>query len=232
MVGLEALQGGVDRAPDVHGGELVVVRPGIAFGGHVPVHLGGQHHLVAPAAALREPGADDLLGAALVLAPAVDVGRVEEVQARAERGVHDRVAVRLVGLRAEVHRPEDEPADLESRASELCVLHDAPANSFESTPGKHVPRTRRSRRTDRASGRRATPPGGPPVSAAQGGPHGDDDEHQHEHGRHDAVSGLRVHPSSVTAPLTGPAPRPPGPWSRLPRRADDRARTAAVARRP
>lgn len=51
------------------------------------------------------------------------------------------------------------------------------------------------------------PPGGPPVSAAEGGPHGYDDEYQHEHGRHDAVSGLRVHPSSVTAPLTGPGRR-------------------------
>lgn len=67
----------------------------------------------------------------------------------------------------------------------------------------------------------ATPRGGPsgsvpdsagtPASSAEGGPDGDDDEHQHEHGRHDAVSGLGIHPSRVTAPLTGPAARPAPP---------------------
>ncbi|MBT2427962.1 hypothetical protein AMK21_11960 [Streptomyces sp. CB00316] len=59
-----------------------------------------------------------------------------------------------------------------------------------------------------------TAPGAPPASAAEGGRHGDDEEHEHEHGRHDAVSGLGIHPSSLTAPPTGPAPRPvppPGP---------------------
>lgn len=57
------------------------------------------------------------------------------------------------------------------------------------------------------------PPGTPPPAAspAEGGRHGDDEEHEHEHGRHDAVSGLRVHPSSLTAPPTGPAPRPVPP---------------------
>lgn len=54
----------------------------------------------------------------------------------------------------------------------------------------------------------------PPASGAEGGRHGDDEEHEHEHGRHDAVSGLRVHPSSLTAPPTAPEPGPvppPGP---------------------
>lgn len=57
------------------------------------------------------------------------------------------------------------------------------------------------------------PPGTPPPAAspAEGGRHGDDEEHEYEHGRHDAVSGLRVHPSSLTAPPTGPAPRPVSP---------------------
>ncbi|MGA6171799.1 EamA family transporter [Streptomyces sp. NPDC012600] len=54
-------------------------------------------------------------------------------------------------------------------------------------------------------------PAAPPASAAEGGRHGDDEEHEHECGRHDAVSGLRVHPSSLTAPPTGPAPSPPVP---------------------
>ncbi|WGP11839.1 EamA family transporter [Streptomyces sp. SH5] len=64
----------------------------------------------------------------------------------------------------------------------------------------------------RGAGTSPGTPRTPTASAAEGGPHGDDDEYQHEHGRHDAVSGLRVHPSSVAAPPTGPVPRPPGPW--------------------
>ena len=50
---------------------------------HVAVDLGRQHDLLAPPAALREPAADDLLGDAFALLPAVDVGGVEEVDARA-----------------------------------------------------------------------------------------------------------------------------------------------------
>src|SRR5690606_41203767 len=76
--------------------------------------------------------------AALVLAPPVDVGRVEEVQTGVERRVHDGVAVGLVGLRTEVHRPEDEAADLESRASELRVLHDSPPSVLECAPCKGI----------------------------------------------------------------------------------------------
>ncbi|MGW9245103.1 EamA family transporter [Streptomyces badius] len=62
----------------------------------------------------------------------------------------------------------------------------------------------------RGAGASPGTPRTPTASAAEGGPHGDDDEYQHEHGRHDAVSGLRVHPSSVAAPPTGPTPSPPG----------------------
>ncbi len=70
-------------------------------------------------------------------------------------------------------------------------------------------------RTDTPSGSGTSSPGpdAPPSSGAEGGRHGDDEEHEHERGRHDAVSGLRVHPSSVTAPLTAPAPRPVPPHS-------------------
>lgn len=59
-----------------------------------------------------------------------------------------------------------------------------------------------------------TTPDTPPVSGAEGGRHGDDEEHEHEHGRHDAVSGLGIHPSSLTAPPVGSEPGPvppPGP---------------------
>ena len=132
----------------------------VAVGAHVPVDLGGEDDLVAAVAALREPGAEDLLGAALVLAPAVDVRGVEEVDARLQGGVHEGVAVALVGLGAEVHRPQDEAADLESGASELRVLHGSPANSFERARSKV--RLRRAVRTGPA---RPVPPrvvAGPP----------------------------------------------------------------------
>ena len=48
-----------------------------------------------------------------------------------------------------------------------------------------------------------------PASASDCGCDGDNGEHQYEHNGHDAVSGLRVHPSSVTAPLSAPAARRP-----------------------
>lgn len=73
----QPLEAGVHGSPDVQGGELVVVGPGVGGSRHVPVHLGCEHDLVAALAALREPVADDALGAALVLAPAVHVRRVQ-----------------------------------------------------------------------------------------------------------------------------------------------------------
>jgi hypothetical protein len=136
VVGLEPLEARVHRPPDVEGGQLVVVRPGGAVAGHVAVDLGGEDGLVAMRGALREPVADDLLGTALVLAPAVHVGGVEEVDARVEGRIHDRVGVGLIGLRAEVHGAEDESADLESGASELRVLHVSLANGVECALGK------------------------------------------------------------------------------------------------
>ncbi|WP_411079771.1 EamA family transporter [Streptomyces sp. cmx-18-6] len=54
------------------------------------------------------------------------------------------------------------------------------------------------------------PPAASP-SHAEGGPRGDDEEHQYEHGGHDAVSGLRVHPARVTAPGSAPAAGPVPP---------------------
>ena len=87
------------------------------------VHLGGEDDLVAPAAALGDPPADDLLGDPFAGLPSVHVGRVEEVDAQVERPVHDGVAVVFRGLRAEVHRAEAQPADRQAGASEIRVLH-------------------------------------------------------------------------------------------------------------
>jgi hypothetical protein len=45
------------------------------------------------------------------LRASVDVGGVEEVDSRIDRGVHDREAARLVHGEAEVHGAEADPAD-------------------------------------------------------------------------------------------------------------------------
>src|SRR5690606_1289831 len=90
---------------------------------HRVVNLGREHDAVAPAAAFAEPLADDLLGGALAGLAAVNVSRVEEVDAQVQRLVHDGVAVFLVGPRAEVHRAQAKSADLESGASEVDDLH-------------------------------------------------------------------------------------------------------------
>ncbi len=115
MVGLQAPQAVVARLADVQRRQLRRVRPLVA----TAVDLGRQHGLLAPAAALREPPADDLLG----LGAAVDVGGVEEVHARLQRRVHQLVARRLVGVRAEVHGAEAQRADAEAGAAEEAVVH-------------------------------------------------------------------------------------------------------------
>ena len=95
---------------------LRVVRP---LAGDVAVHLRREHDLLAPAAALREPAADDLLG----LAAAVAVGGVEEVDPALEGAVHDREAVGLARLRPEVHRAEAQRAHEQASTSEMAVVH-------------------------------------------------------------------------------------------------------------
>ena len=106
--------------PDVQRRQLVPVGPAVA---HEAVELGREDGLVAALAALREPRAEDLLGPAAVLAPAVHVGGVEEVDAVLVGLVHDRVRGGLVGLRTEVHRPEDEPGHAQAGPAEVGVLH-------------------------------------------------------------------------------------------------------------
>ena len=91
---------------------------------HRAVDLGRQHDLLAPPAALRQPAPDDLLGDALAVLAAVDVGGVEEVDAQLQRLVHDREAVGLARLRPEVHRAQAQPADLQAGAAEVvyCIV--------------------------------------------------------------------------------------------------------------
>ncbi|MNS88881.1 hypothetical protein D3C72_1228730 [compost metagenome] len=114
-----ALQAALAGALDVQRRELRGVGP-LA---HVAVDLGGDDDLLAPAAALGEPAAEDLLGDALAAHPAVDVGRVEEVDAVLERAVHDGERVRFGGLGPEVHRAQAQPADHQAGAAEVGVFH-------------------------------------------------------------------------------------------------------------
>ena len=83
-VGPEPGQARVARATDVERRELALVGP-VA---HVAVELRGEDRPLAPPAALREPVADDALRAAAVLAPPVDVGRVEVIHALLVGPVH------------------------------------------------------------------------------------------------------------------------------------------------
>jgi hypothetical protein len=99
VIGLEPSQAVLTGPPDVVGRETTLVRA-LA---HLVVHLGRQHDPLAPRAALRQPAPDDLLGDALAELPAIHIGGVEEVDPQLQRLIHNRKAVGLAGLRAEVH---------------------------------------------------------------------------------------------------------------------------------
>lgn len=82
------------------------------------VELRAEHHVVATTAYRR---ADD----ALVLAVAIHVGRVDQVDASVERRVDDAAARTQIGVApgAEHHRAQPEPADRDPGAAERGVLH-------------------------------------------------------------------------------------------------------------
>src|SRR4029077_19650805 len=107
----------VARRPESVRGGPAVARP---FA-HLAVDLGGEDDALAPAAALGEPAAHDLLRDALAGLPSVDVRGIEEVDAGIERPVHEREAVRLARLRAEVHRAEAEAAHAQASSTEADV---------------------------------------------------------------------------------------------------------------
>src|SRR5207247_630055 len=88
------------------------------------IELGGQHHLLA-SPSLREPAADDLLRSPQPALAAIAVRGIEEVDPMLEGAVHHGEAVWLCGLRAEVHRAQTQPADLQPRAAQRCVLHES-----------------------------------------------------------------------------------------------------------
>jgi hypothetical protein len=128
VVGLQPPKAGLARSADVIGGETAIVRPGA----HRLVQLRSENDAIATATILSEPAADDLLRDAETLLhvrtlwSAIDVGRVEEVDAGFERRVHDLEAGGFAGQLPEVHGAERQPADLQARAAQRCVLHRIP----------------------------------------------------------------------------------------------------------
>jgi hypothetical protein len=114
-VGLQALERRLDRAEDP--APRVARLVGIVA--HRAVELRREHDVVAAAAG--KGLADDLLG----LPPRVDVGGVDEVDARVERAVDDADRRVVVGLapRAEHHRAEAQRRDLHAGACERSLVH-------------------------------------------------------------------------------------------------------------
>lgn len=53
----------------------------------------------------------------------IDIGGVEEIDARRRGGIQDRVAARFVALTAEGHGAEAQPGDRKAGPAELDVLH-------------------------------------------------------------------------------------------------------------
>ena len=110
----QASQAVLDRADDPAAG----VAARVAVGAHRRMELGGQDHVVA---ATGERFGHDLLG----FTGRVDVGGVDEVHTRVQRGVDDANALVVVGVAPgpEHHRPQAEVADLDAGAPERAVVH-------------------------------------------------------------------------------------------------------------
>src|SRR4051812_1717834 len=127
VVGVQAPQRVLDGLHDPAARAALVVD----LVAHLAVELRGEDDVVAAA---FEGLADDLL----VLALRIDVGRVDEVDARVERGVDDPDRLVVVGLTpgAEHHRAEAQGADLYAGAAERAELHAARLLRAASRPAR------------------------------------------------------------------------------------------------
>ncbi len=112
-------QGRIARGDDVARGKTGLIGPVV----HGVSDLGGKDDLFPAAPAAGEPGAEELLGIALVLLPAVLIGGVQEIDAVVEGRVQDGVALLIVGPDSEVQGAETQLADLEGGATETGVAH-------------------------------------------------------------------------------------------------------------
>src|SRR4249920_2217746 len=119
-VRLKAPQARLAGPLDVQGRQATLIRP-LA---HPAEHLRCQDDFLTPSPALGEPTPHDLLRPPFARLPAIDVRRVEKVEAQLQRPIHDGETVRLARLRAEVHRAKTESADFHSRPTEMNVLHE------------------------------------------------------------------------------------------------------------
>ena len=113
VVGLQPPQAGIARGANMASGEPAIIRPVR----HRPIQLGGEHHLLAPITAEREPPTNDLLGCAHALVAPVAIGRVEEIDPQIKGAIHDRAGFLLGSLRPEVHRAETQLAHLQCCAA-------------------------------------------------------------------------------------------------------------------
>ena len=111
VVRLQPPQARLARTPDMVGGKPPIVRSEP----HGLVHLRRQHDVVTVPAAFQPPS-DDLFRDSVALRhisclrTAVDVGRVEVIDAGIDRGIHDVEAGRLVRGVPEGHRAQADPA--------------------------------------------------------------------------------------------------------------------------
>src|SRR5450759_275400 len=90
---------------------------------HVAKNFCCQHQLIAPPAALGKPSPDDGFGNALASFPAVNVGSVEEIDAKFQGSIHNNEAVRFAGHWPKIHCAKAQPADFQPGSSKISVLH-------------------------------------------------------------------------------------------------------------
>ena len=115
VVGLQAAQARLALLDDV--AAAVAQHVGVSVV-HLAVHLGGQNDLGALAVALQR-----LAGHFFAAPAAVDVGRIEEVDAGVDGAVDDRIGIIGGGLAAEHHAAQAELADFHTGASQRTVFH-------------------------------------------------------------------------------------------------------------
>jgi hypothetical protein len=125
VVGLEPFQTAFAVLADLVRRKAAAVRVGLgqvglAFDGIED--LGGQDHRVPAAASLGKPASQDLLGVALLAAPAVDVGGVEEIDAKLQGPIHDLETLFLGGVPAEVHGAQTDVAHQDPVFSQTFVF--------------------------------------------------------------------------------------------------------------
>jgi hypothetical protein len=123
VVGLQALQTGIEGPADIECREPGLVGPVR----HDAVELGREHGAFAALAAFGEPPANDFLGPAAVLSPAINIGRVEEVDPGLQCGIHDGMGRGFVSSGAEIHGAEAQPGDFQAGAAQMGVLHGVPS---------------------------------------------------------------------------------------------------------